>query len=63
MGRAFTSSPARRATEVPPNPMADPEIQKFYEKLRNHQGAVDAMMKMAQLMKDKGQSQRTYSEL
>jgi hypothetical protein len=41
---------------VPKDPTADPEIQGFYEKLRNHQGAVDAMMKMAQLMKDKGGS-------
>jgi hypothetical protein len=40
---------------VPKDPIADPEIQGFYEKLRNHQGAVDAMMKMAELMKEKGE--------
>lgn len=39
---------------MPKDPMADPQIQQFYEKLRNHQGAVDAMMKLAELMKSKG---------
>jgi hypothetical protein len=34
--------------------MADPEIQGFYEKLRNHQGAVDAMLAVGKLMQDKG---------
>lgn len=34
--------------------MADPKFQQFYEKIRNHQGAVDAMMKVGEVMKSKG---------
>ena len=55
LARPFSSTQYRRASEVPKDPIADPEIQGFYEKLRNHQGAVDAMMKMAELMKEKGE--------
>lgn len=34
--------------------MADPGFQSFFEKVRNHQGAVNAMMRVGQVMKDKG---------
>lgn len=43
-----------RATQAPEDPMADPKFQNFYEKIRNHQGAVDAMMKVGEVMKSKG---------
>lgn len=43
--------------------MADPEIQGFYEKLRNHQGAVDAMMAVGKLMQDKGELSATPLKL
>jgi hypothetical protein len=36
--------------------MADPKFQNFYEKIRNHQGAVDAMMRVGEVMKSKGLS-------
>jgi hypothetical protein len=34
--------------------LADPKFQDFYEKIRGHQGAVDAMMKVGEIMKSKG---------
>lgn len=49
-----TSLP-RRASEAPEDPLADPKFQHFYEKIRNHQGAVDAMMKVGEIMKEKGE--------
>jgi hypothetical protein len=52
--RSLHPTPAWLASEVPKDPMADPEIQGFYEKLRNHQGAVDAMLAVGKLMQDKG---------
>ncbi|KAI9632534.1 uncharacterized protein MKK02DRAFT_40838 [Dioszegia hungarica] len=54
LARSLHSTPARLASEVPQDPLADPKIQAFYEKLRNHQGAVDAMMAVAKLMESKG---------
>jgi hypothetical protein len=35
--------------------MADPGFQTFFEKVRNHQGAVNAMMRVGQVMKEKGE--------
>ena len=52
--RRFHLTPARLATEVPKDPLADPSVQAFYEKIRNHQGAIDAMMSMRKIMEDKG---------
>jgi hypothetical protein len=34
--------------------MADPKFQNFFDKIKNHQGAVDAMMKVGEIMKAKG---------
>jgi hypothetical protein len=53
--RTIHSTPPAQASEVPKDPMMDPEIQGFYEKLRNHQGAVDAMLAVGKLMQDKGE--------
>ncbi len=50
----FSLSPPRSASEVPRDPFADPTVQSFYEKIRNHQGAVDAMMDMRKIMEEKG---------
>ena len=44
----------RRATEVPRDPLANPAVEAFYEKIRNHQGAVDAMLDMRKIMQSKG---------
>lgn len=49
-------TPPRLATEVPKDPLADPSVQAFYEKVRNHQGAIDAMMAMRKVMEEKGLS-------
>jgi hypothetical protein len=54
MSRSLHTTFVRRASEVPEDPMADPKFQDFYEKIRNHQGAVDAMMRVGELMKEKG---------
>lgn len=34
--------------------MADPKFQSFFDKIKNHQGAVDAMLKVGEVMKTKG---------
>jgi hypothetical protein len=34
--------------------MADPKFQSFFDKIKNHQGAVDAMLKVGEVMKNKG---------
>jgi hypothetical protein len=46
-----------RAREASPeDPMADPKFQSFFDKIKNHQGAVDAMLKVGEVMKTKGTS-------
>jgi hypothetical protein len=46
-----------RASEASPeDPMADPKFQSFFDKIKNHQGAVDAMLKVGEVMKTKGTS-------
>lgn len=52
--RALHLTPSRLASEVPKDPLADPSVQAFYEKIRNHQGAIDAMMDMRKIMESKG---------
>jgi len=53
--RALSTSPVWRASEAAPqDPMADPKFQSFFDKIKNHQGAVDAMLKVGEVMKNKG---------
>ena len=55
--RAFHATPTWRASEAAPqDPMADPKFQSFFDKIKNHQGAVDAMLKVGEVMKNKGMS-------
>lgn len=54
--RSLHTTIPRLASEAPTDPLADPKFQNFYEKIRNHQGAVDAMMKVGEVMKSKGAS-------
>jgi hypothetical protein len=55
--RTLSTSPVWRASEAAPqDPMADPKFQSFFDKIKNHQGAVDAMLKVGEVMKNKGMS-------
>ena len=52
--RCLHSTHIRSASEVPRNPLEDPMITNLFEKLRNHQGAIDAMLNLRNLMDQKG---------
>jgi hypothetical protein len=55
--RCLHSTALRRATEVPQspqNPLTDPTIKDFYDKVKNHQGAQDAMAEIGRIMEKKG---------
>jgi hypothetical protein len=53
--RTLSTTPVWRASEAAPqDPMADPKFQSFFDKIKNHQGAVDAMLKVGEVMKNKG---------
>jgi len=53
--RTLSTSSVWRASEAAPqDPMADPKFQSFFDKIKNHQGAVDAMLKVGEVMKNKG---------
>jgi len=55
--RTLSTSSVWRASEAAPqDPMADPKFQSFFDKIKNHQGAVDAMLKVGEVMKNKGKS-------
>lgn len=55
--RTLSTSLVWRASEAAPqDPMADPKFQSFFDKIKNHQGAVDAMLKVGEVMKNKGMS-------
>jgi hypothetical protein len=53
--RTLSTTPVWRASEAAPqDPMADSKFQSFFDKIKNHQGAVDAMLKVGEVMKNKG---------
>lgn len=52
--RALHTSTPRLASEVPSDPLQDPEFRSFFEKVRAHQPALDAMMKIGKIMQEKG---------
>jgi len=55
--RTLSTTSVWRASEAAPqDPMADPKFQSFFDKIKNHQGAVDAMLKVGEVMKNKGMS-------
>lgn len=57
--RALQTSARRLASEVPSDPLQDPEFRSFFEKVRAHQPALDAMMKIGKIMQEKGQCQES----
>ncbi|KAE8540835.1 hypothetical protein D1P53_003199 [Cryptococcus gattii VGV] len=42
------------ASEVPPNPFEDPIFKAFADRVKQHQGAVDAMKGLMSVMQQKG---------
>lgn len=54
--RTFHRSAPVLATEVPPNPLTDPRIQAFQEKLQAAPAAFEAVGKLGEILHSKGQS-------
>ncbi|KAK4687399.1 hypothetical protein P7C73_g2726, partial [Tremellales sp. Uapishka_1] len=52
--RALHSSPRRLASEVRSNPIADPALKDFYDKIQGHPGAQAALAEIGRLMQAKG---------
>ena len=52
--RCVHLSPPRFATEVPRNPLEDPTVSAVIDKIRNHQGAIDAVMNLRKVFEAKG---------
>ncbi|WWC68692.1 uncharacterized protein I206_102626 [Kwoniella pini CBS 10737] len=42
------------ASEAPKDPLADPAFKAFQEKVKNHEGAINAIMALGEVMKQKG---------
>ena len=59
--RSIHGTRPRLASEVPRDPLADPQVQAIFEKIRSHQGALDAMMEIANVMQRKGSSNRSHT--
>ncbi|WVR03841.1 hypothetical protein IAU60_000838 [Kwoniella sp. DSM 27419] len=55
VGRLHTT-PRRLASgsEPPKDPLSDPAFQAFQDKVKNHQGAIEAIMALGEIMKQKG---------
>ncbi|OCF34726.1 hypothetical protein I317_03801 [Kwoniella heveanensis CBS 569] len=51
--RALHSTPRSLASETPKDPFADPAFKAFQEKVKNHQGAIDAITTLGEIMKTK----------
>lgn len=54
--RFLHSSRRVLASEVPPNPFEDPIFKAFADRVKQHQGAVDAMKGLMSVMQQKGRS-------
>ncbi|WVQ94748.1 hypothetical protein IAU59_001829 [Kwoniella sp. CBS 9459] len=52
--RSLHSTPRSLASETPKDPFADPAFKAFQEKVKNHQGAIEAITALGELMKTKG---------
>ncbi|KAK8861529.1 hypothetical protein IAR55_002351 [Kwoniella newhampshirensis] len=52
--RLLHSTPRSLASEAPQDPFADPAFKGFSDKIKQHQGAVDAMLSLGKIMEQKG---------
>lgn len=52
--RFLHSSHRLFASEIPPNPFEDPIFKAFADRVKQHQGAVDAMKGLMDVMQQKG---------
>ncbi|WVW80081.1 hypothetical protein I302_102054 [Kwoniella bestiolae CBS 10118] len=52
--RFLISSPRVLASETPKDPFADPAFKAFQDKVKNHEGAIKAIMDLGEVMKQKG---------
>ncbi|WWC97002.1 hypothetical protein V866_003879 [Kwoniella sp. B9012] len=52
--RFLHSSPRMLASETPKDPLADPAFKAFQDKVKNHEGAIKAIMDLGEVMKQKG---------
>ncbi|WWC87819.1 uncharacterized protein L201_002711 [Kwoniella dendrophila CBS 6074] len=52
--RFLSTTPRILASETPKNPLEDPAFKAFQDKVKNHEGAINAIMALGEVMKQKG---------